>query len=361
MSLNYKLIFTQNIYIYLLAFLIVPVILFYKCIVFSGKNYNSQFLSKPVTDCIKGLCILIIILHHISLQIYPPRLMLPYTCFGHLAVSIFLFLSGYGLTMSKLNKKNYLNNFFSKRLSKVYFPFIVLNAVALIILYFIFNEKFSISQVLLYLSGLNLIDSTQWFVISILLFYVVFYLCFKFLKPEVAPKIILVYAFTYFLILIFFRFGEWWYNTVFCFPIGVYIALYYNRFVDFMEKNYVAVCLSSLISFAFFFYLGHLIPTLFSFFFNTISSICFVFLTLSFLFKIKITSKPLLFVGSIAYEMYLIHMKIFVLYFNSGKTQGSYTVYLYLLIVIFVSFLFNKLFKFIRKPILTSNSKTQIM
>lgn len=361
MPLNYKLIFTQNIYIYLLAFLIVPVILFYKCIIFNNKNYNTEFLSKPVTDCIKGLCITVIILHHISLRMQPPRLMLPYTCFGHLAVSMFLFLSGYGLTMSKLKKENYLNNFFSKRLSKVYLPFILINAITLLLLFFALNTKFSVIQTILYLSGINLIDSTQWFVICILLFYVVFYLCFKFFKPEVAPKIILVYAFSYFLILIFFRFGEWWYNTVFCFPIGVYIALYYNKFVDFMKKNYVTICLSSLISFAFFFYLGHLIPTVFSVFFNTISSICFVFLTLSFLFKVKINSKPFIFIGSIAYEMYLIHMKIFVRYFGCIKIKESYTVYIYLAIVILVSFLFNKLFNLMRKPIITSNSKTQNM
>lgn len=361
MSLNYKLIFTQNIYIYLLAFLIIPVILFYKSIIFSGKNYNIEFLSKPVTDCIKGLCIIVILLHHISLRMQPPRLMLPYTFFGHLAVSMFLFLSGYGLTMSKLQKNNYLNNFFSKRLSKVYLPFILVNALTLILLFSVFNTKFSVIQTILYLSGINLIDSTQWFVISILLFYVVFYLCFKFFKPEVAPKIILVYAFSYFLILIFFRFGEWWYNTVFCFPIGVYVALYYNKFVEFMKKNYAAICSSSLISFAVFFYLGHFIPTLFSVFFNTISSVCFVFLMLSFLFKIKFNSKPFLFIGSIAYEMYLIHMKIFVPYFGCIKIKGSYTVYIYLALVILVSFLFNKLFKLMRKPILTSNNKTQNM
>lgn len=361
MSLNYNLIFTQNIYIYLLVLLIIPIILLYKCIIFSNKNYNTEFLSKPVTDCIKGLCIVVIIIHHISLRMQPPKLMLPYTCFGHLAVSIFLFLSGYGLTMSKLKKENYLNKFFSKRLSKVYLPFVLVNAITLLLLFFALNTKFSVIQTILYLSGINLIDSTQWFVIAILLFYVVFYFSFKFFKPEIAPKIILIYAFSYFLILIFFRLGEWWYNTVFCFPIGVYIALYYNKFIDFMKKHYAAICLSSLISFALFFYLGHLIPTVFSAFFNTISSICFVFLTLSFLFKVKINSKPFIFIGGISYEMYLIHMKIFVPYFGYVKIKESYTVYIYLALVILVSLLFSKLFKLIRRPIITSNSNIQNM
>lgn len=359
MFLNYKLIFTQNIYIYLLAFLIIPLILFYKCIIFNNKNYNTEFLSKPTTDCIKGLCIIVIILHHVALRMQPPRLMLPYTFFGHLAVSMFLFLSGYGLTMSKLKKENYLNKFFSKRLSKVYLPFVLVNALTLILLFFALNTKFSVIQTILYLSGLKLIDSTQWFVISILLFYVVFYLSFKFFKLEAAPKIILVYALSYFLILISFRFGEWWYNTVFCFPIGVYIALYYNKFTHFMKKNYTVICLSSLISFASFFYLGHFILTIFSVLFNTISSICFVFLMLSLLFKINFSAKPFIFIGSISYEMYLIHMKIFVPYFGCIKIKGSYTVYIYLALVILVSFLFNKLFKLMRKPIITSNSRIQ--
>ncbi|MFL0251076.1 acyltransferase family protein [Clostridium neuense] len=361
MPLDFKLSFTQNAYIYLLAFLIVPLLVFYKSIIFSTKTYNTEFLSKPLTDCIKGLCITVIILHHIALRIQPPKLMLPYTFFGHLAVSIFFFLSGYGLTMSKLQKNNYLNNFFSKRLTKVYLPFILVNAITLIFALSLFNSKFSLIQILLYLSGLNLIDSTQWFVISILLFYIVFYLCFKFLNAEAAPKVILIYSFVYFFTLILFRFGEWWYNTAFCFPIGVYIALNYDKFISFIKRNYAFFSTLALICFAVTFYLGHFVPSVFSIILNTISSVCFVFVMLCFLFKVKITSKPLFFIGGIAYEIYLIHMKIFILYFNCIKIKGSYTVYIYLALVILVSFLFNKLFKLMRKPILTSNNKIQNM
>lgn len=344
-----KLFFSDCIFIGILAYIILPFMLFYKSSIYGFGSYNTEFLSKKTTDCIKGLSILVVILHHISLRMQHPGSMLIYTKFGYLAVSMFLFFSGYGLMISKLKKQNYFKGFFSKRLSKVYIPFIIINMITLIALVAIYNANFNIKQIIFNILGLSLIDSTQWFVITIMVFYVFFYLSFRFLSLKVAPHVLLALTGIYFFSLLLFAFRfQWIYNTAFCFPIGVYTALHYDSFMNFIKKHYIFCLIPSLVLFLIFFSLGNLIPSIFMSLCNTISSVLFVFVILLFLFKVKLNSKPLLFISTIAYELYIIHMKIMVPYFNFVHLKGSYTVYIYLIITILVSFMFSKFFKLIR-------------
>ncbi|AAK79370.1 MULTISPECIES: acyltransferase family protein [Clostridium] len=343
-TLTFKLIFSYRIFIYLLVFVLFPILLFYNSSLLGVKSYNHEFLSKKSTDCIKGLSILVIILHHISLRMQPVGFMGIYTCLGHLAVSMFLFFSGYGLMVSKLKKKNYFKGFFSKRLSKVYLPFVIINAITIILTSLIFGTKFNLKDIIFYLSGLSLIDSTQWFVIAILVFYLCFYVCFKFLSTNLAQHILLFLTFVYFFAMIFMGFREWWYNTAFCFPLGVYAAINYDALTKFLEKHYVKTLIIALIAFTFFFFLAHMLPSAIMPLYQTIASIIFVYLVLLFLFKFRLSSKPLLFLGNIAYEIYLVHMKILVAFFSFIGARGSYIVYLYLILVIIVAFCFNKLF-----------------
>ncbi|URZ00240.1 hypothetical protein CLAUR_002280 [Clostridium felsineum] len=353
-SLTFKLIFSYRIFIYLLVFILFPILLFYKSSISRVKQYNDEFLSKKSTDCIKGLSILVIILHHISLKMQPVGFMAIYTCFGHIAVSTFLFFSGYGLMVSKLRKENYLKNFFSKRLSKVYLPFVIINGITIVIAALVLHAKFNLKDVLLYLSGIQLIDSTQWFVIAILVFYLCFYICFKFFKPIIAQHILLFLTFVYFFFMIFTGFREWWFNTAFSFPIGVYVAINYTTISNFLKKNYILTLIPNLIGFLVFFALAHMIPSSIMPLYQTITSVIFVLLVLLFLLKFKISSPPLLFIGAISYEMYLVHMKVLVAYFTAVHIKGSYSVYLYLVLVVLISFAFNKLFN------LSKNKKVKV-
>jgi membrane-bound acyltransferase YfiQ involved in biofilm formation len=97
MELMSKLVFSNNTYIYILAYVFLPIIVFYNAKIFAKKAYNNEFLSKSSTDCIRGICIVVIILHHIAQRMLNPVLLKPYEHFGYLSVSIFFFLSGYGL------------------------------------------------------------------------------------------------------------------------------------------------------------------------------------------------------------------------------------------------------------------------
>lgn len=338
MELANKLVFSNNIYLYLLTFLFLPILVFYNSKTFTNKTYNFEFLSKSTTNCIKGLCILVVILSHISQRMQNPSPIKPFMFSAYLAVSMFFFLSGYGLMFSTLNKSNYLLNFFSKRLSKVYLPFVVVNALTLIIFHLSFNAKYSINKIIVYLLGIKLIDSTLWFVKSIILFYIIFYLAFKFFTKDIAPRLLVLYCFIYFIVCYKIGLGPSWFNTIFCFPLGVYVALYYNNFINFIQQNYTKTVILNVFCFIVPFLLPHLLKLHDQIIFDTISSVFFVFLVLTFLFKVKISSKPLYFIGGISYEMYIIHMKVLNIYFNTVNISESYSVYIYLFLVVLLAF-----------------------
>ncbi|KKG67881.1 hypothetical protein DU43_06805 [Methanosarcina mazei] len=119
--------FVNNIYIYIFAYLYIPFITFYKLKLFNRSSYNSEFLTKENTERVRGLLVLLIILHHFTRGMDNIGLMLPFRPIGIYVVSFFFFLSGYGLMSSKLKNPNYFKNFISKRTSKVYIPFLIIN------------------------------------------------------------------------------------------------------------------------------------------------------------------------------------------------------------------------------------------
>ena len=331
-----RLIFTNNTYLYLLTCIFLPILFFYKAKLLPQKNYNDDFLSKSTTDCLKGLCVLVVVLHHVSLLMPTTTLY----CFGYLAVTIFLFLSGYGLTVSYLNKNDYLDNFFSRRLTRIYIPFVVLNVIGIGLTSL--NTKLSATDMIFYFLGIKLIDGTLWFIQTIIIFYIMFYIAFKFMSRNIAAHFLVLVSFIYLIVCYKIGLGIWVYNTAFCFPLGVYIALYYKKFVKLIKNNYILAFLLSGTCFAITFIFGNFIYSDFQTIFSLISSVCLVFFVLVFLLKVQIASKLLRVIGNISCEIYLIHMKVLVVYFSMVKLSGSYSIYIYLSLLILLAYLLNK-------------------
>ena len=119
--------------------------------------YNSNSL--------KGIAIVMIILCHI-VGVFGVRYATP---LGGIGVSIFLFISGYGLNESY--KKNGLNNFISKRVKKVLIPYWI------IVIIDEFINRNSIS-VLLKEVVLLKTPNFMWFIQYIVTLYLLFYLLY---------------------------------------------------------------------------------------------------------------------------------------------------------------------------------------
>lgn len=394
--------FGGNIFVYLLAFFVLPASVFYKAGFFRPGEYNNAYLSKDITGCVKGFSIFVVILHHFSQRMSGAGLFFSFTRYGYLAVSLFFFLSGYSLMISLLKNPGYLDNFLRKRLSRVYIPVIVINCITLAAYHYIYGLNRTFGGILKNITGIELIDPILWFVNVILIYYVVFFIAFRFFSVRTGALIVLAYSFAYFAFCRYTGFGVWWYNTCFCFPLGIMVAYKYREFTGFMQRNYPAVTAAVVAVFTASFYMANwwpfpqysrvflfisVISCVFMIYvmimrrnfpasaaaviiaaavyfyifrhwyfpayameFAVTSSISCVFMMIVFLMKVNVGNRLWVFMGIISYEMYLVHMKIFNIYFSYVKINRGYTIYIFLGLVIAAAWGFNKLFDYINQP-----------
>lgn len=124
---------------------------------------EKVFFSFSHTNMLRGIAILLILLQH-SAGEWGTRIFTP--CGGTVVV-IFLFLSGYGLNESY--KKNGLNGFWLRKLSRVLIPYAIFGAVCMLVL----SKEFAFKFYLLDVLG---IASCYWYVSFLLKLYILFYI-----------------------------------------------------------------------------------------------------------------------------------------------------------------------------------------
>lgn len=95
-------------FIYLFAYGIIPItILIGVRKVKKSQNLNYNYFNQTQTSILKGISILLIVVHHFTIRLINPEFMKPFLNVGFLGVAIFFFISGYGLISSYLKDKNY--------------------------------------------------------------------------------------------------------------------------------------------------------------------------------------------------------------------------------------------------------------
>ena len=97
----------------------------------NNKGYNmsnqyNEFLSKDKTDVIRGIAIISIILYHLTISGISNLLLFPFQFMQFCGVATFFLLSGYALMEQYQSRKNYLNGFLLKKLSRIYFSYILM-------------------------------------------------------------------------------------------------------------------------------------------------------------------------------------------------------------------------------------------
>jgi len=197
------------------------------------KSVREQPLSILQTNQMKGIAILIIIVTHVAqIQGYPGY----FSLFHHLgfpSVAIFLVLSGYGIFLS-IEKKG-LNNFFSKRVMRVYIPFILAMTCKILIFdYFILNKRSSVGNKLLniFLAPSSL-DMNMWFIVYILFWYCITYVIFSVNKLN---KSKIFYFFLTGIVVCILPVSDTWHNNPFSFPFGCWIAANSKIIIEKLEN-----------------------------------------------------------------------------------------------------------------------------
>lgn len=337
----------MSIGIYLVTYLIIPIV-----VVFSIRRKKDEYenLDKETTDSIKGVLVLGVVLSHLATKVNkgPFLLQFPFGQIGMYCVILFFFLSGYGLIKSYIKKGEvYLDSFWSRKIVKLYIPFIIVNIISVIMRY---PQKHNISflDLILNILGIKLIDTTLWFIQTIFIFYLVFYIVIKYFKNK-AIEAMLVSSIMYILIEYCIGAGVWQIDTSISFFIG-FLYGYRERIISkFMNWHYRNVLVGSCILFIITKFISMKFYTeVIDIIFVNISSIFFIIFTVLILYKISIKSTILKFIKNYSYEMYLLHMKV-MLILNTNKPVRVLEIMIFLSMLFFLSIIFSKLCNIINK------------
>lgn len=242
-----------------------------------GKKdeFNEDFTSLEVMKSLRGIAALGVMLHHISQEylLQENGVLSAFVNAGVYFVAIFFFCSGYGLIKSLDTKKDYLKGFISKRIIRaIVIPFYV-NVLIYGILMFIVKIHLDKTQWVTNLLGVTMMNRYAWFPIVLAILYLVFYICFRFIKNRPVCFVI-IFLFMVALGMLFcveghyawwygpknwwmdenfwengiqwwqneqilwFN-GEWWVNSAPAFLSGLIFANYEKQIVAFFKKNYM--------------------------------------------------------------------------------------------------------------------------
>lgn len=199
----------------------------------TGKTGFEDYMSPEKTGAIKGIFVVIVLFSHVRqyITLAPEWYDKPFADFmlflGQLMVVMFLFYSGYGVTLSLAKKDGYVKTLLSKRALKVLLHY----DIAILIFYLLglaLGKNYSTKKLLLSFIGLDAVGNSVWFIFVILILYIITWISFRFVKKRVilGTAITTVLSVAAMILLIYFRKNEyWWYDTLLCYPLGMWYAI----------------------------------------------------------------------------------------------------------------------------------------
>lgn len=166
------------------------------------KTTHSDLFPVPVTQELKGLGILAIVFAHISYMLVTDNTYLyPLSIAAGVGVDLFLFMSGFGLTVGMLKKQMPILEFYQRRLVKVFIPFWVVLTTLFICDHFFLDINYSQIYILQSFLGwfprasaFEDINSPFWYISWMLLFYALFPLLFMRERPWLTAILLAVIA-----------------------------------------------------------------------------------------------------------------------------------------------------------------------
>jgi peptidoglycan/LPS O-acetylase OafA/YrhL len=352
-------------------------ILFVTTLVFTRRK-PTAFLDITQTNELKGFAIMMVVTGHLWVHVSkePASLIL-----GDVAVSLFLILSGFGLTLSVEKTPVTFKRFVGQRLSRVMAPYWVATGVILILDYLVLDKTYSLPDISSTLAGINGdrsvrdLDYARWFISLLLLEYIAFFVANRFLPRFEAILSLCVFSVLlmvlkhYHLLLL----GS--FHNMMAFPLGCLLAYYIKavtRFV-FAKANHKKLVVFVIFSLFLTWYalqnievttgvlnkITHRgLPILWSTLF------CFLaILIIGGLGRLGFVSGFLAFSGAIALEVYLIHGPLLIKYnpvfgwFPPDYIAIAYSIFLILLLALASGFNLVIKFLFVRHRLFTNNAE----
>ncbi len=185
----------QTNYIVIAIFIAVVVLSF-------RKSKHTDLFPVSVTQELKGLGILTVVFAHFAYMLVTNAdFLFPLSIIAGVGVDLFLFMSGYGLTVGMLKKPLPTLEFYKRRVIKIFIPFwvaiILIFAANAIFLDIHYSVPYMIQSLLGWFptaSGFEDVNSPFWYITWMMMFYILFPLVFSNTKPWLSAIILAVIA-----------------------------------------------------------------------------------------------------------------------------------------------------------------------
>lgn len=321
-----------------------------------NKTYTG--IDLPMSSALKGIaCVFILMGHYASRMINSGESSiisrLVYLTTANIALTLFMYFSGYGLSVKKTNDGGI--PIWILRLKKVYLPLLFTCMIAMAF-YAVLPVKFTIEESttlsipsdIWYIHNFSqeswdillphLFGWKDWYVFCIIIFYTLFYLSLAITKarPENQTWVLWLFMVVYF-VFAFFFFGKveaHWYRYCWAFFIGhIHGKTVLTGKISNRDLSMLAVLLATILLESKFMIMSYVMAIL-------IIVICTLLNK-----KYLINSKLLAFMGSISYFFYLSHGRIsnVVMVYTS-----VYSVTYWILLTIFFSLLLYKVYNTVK-------------
>ena len=265
--------------------------------IFSFCSFNERVstFNKEHVSTLKGVMAISIVAFHLFYQTDDWLFM--FSSWGAPIVSMFYFISGYGLALNYRAKGNeYLSHFFKHRIwESLILPFLLVWVVNRII-----SGNISMSLLDELIKLLMYGETTlpySWYVFSILLFYILFYMIAS--KKNVVI-ISFLCVFLYIALTVSLSYERCWYISALAFPLGIFYFKYEERICALWNvpvKYYVTVPLCLLLTAACVISKNEFCY-LFAYIFIPIVIVCLCA-------KIQIYNRNIQWISNVSYEIYL--------------------------------------------------------
>lgn len=203
-------------------------------------EWNDRPLSLAQSKALQGFLALCIVFHHCAQKVFFDRWRTAFSptgfevmaLIGFAFVGYFFFCSGYGLYQSCQKKLDYLDGFLKRRVLPLLLIYYACNT-AYLVGRLAMGETFGVLRLACLLCGLELANPNSWFVVTLSVMYLLFYVSKKNCSDEVkVTRRLFLGTMAYILAgcvvpvthLGGGRYGvflgRWWYNTAILFPLG---------------------------------------------------------------------------------------------------------------------------------------------
>lgn len=193
----------------------------------------KSFVTHPLYDYdkvkanfLKAVLPFIIIIHHLSTMGLEG--IGAFISLGAPVMYLFFAMSGYGLVISYERKQSYIQGFLYRSLPKLFVPYVIT-----LLMFIIYRYFEGVDQIELFKTkGLFSFVPTSWFIYVLALFYVFFFVVFRYVKCRLFVKILLVtvLVLAYYKIAPYVGISPWRYLRTPAFVVGMFFA-YFDSFI----------------------------------------------------------------------------------------------------------------------------------